>query len=463
MNVKFYNRETEIKILEEIEKYNGKRMISISGRRRVGKTRLITEFINGKKAIYFFVERKSEEMLLKSFSEELRALLPEIAIGTLRWEDIFSTIFEHMDIVVFDEFQNFQSVNPGIYSTFHKIWDSRDWDVMVLLLGSYMGMMRRLFEDYRSPLYGRTVGRIVLSPLDFENSVKIMKDLGFSHMEDMMKVYAMIGGIPKYYEFIELYGVRRWEDSVKRLFSSGLKPLVDEPEIILAGEFGRERRTYMSILNAVADGKATMMEISHYTGISPGTMGKYLQELVEYHGILERRVPVMEKKSSKRGRYFLKDRLMAFWLRYLRPNMFLIETGNEKEFLKRLKGTYNDFTARVFEDIVRELLIKKRIFEADNIGSWWNRRGDEIDILALNEYRKEILFGEIKWRNRATGWNVVEELIKKKELVHWRNEDRKERFLIVSKSGFTKKCLESMESEGIMHWDLKDIERMMER
>ncbi len=126
-----------------------------------------------------------------------------------------------------------------------------------------------------------------------------------------------------------------------------------------------------------------------------------------------------------------------------------------------MKETYSDFTARVFEDIAREMVVKKEFFEAELIGSWWNRRGDEIDIVALNESKKEVLFGEVKWRNRPVGWNIVEELMEKKELVEWNREDRKERFLIVSKSGFTKKCLEKMDDEGIMHWDLKDIERMM--
>ncbi len=458
--MKFHDREEEMKSLKEMEGYRGKRMISISGRRRVGKTRLISEFISGKNALYLFVESKSEGLLLRDFSEKLAEALPGVVVGTLTWEEFFSTAFENIDILVFDEFQNIHFVNPGIYTTFQKVWDSKEWNVMVVLLGSYIGMMRRLFEDYRSPLYGRTTGRMVLRPLDFESSVSMMKEIGFRDMEDMIREYAMLGGIPKYYEFIEMFGIRTWDESVRKLFVSGLKPLVDEPEIILTGEFGKEQRIYMSILNAVAQGKSTMMEISNYTGIKPGSMGKYLQELVEYHGILERRVPVTEKRSSKRSRYFLKDHLMAFWFRYVRPNMFFIETGNEKEIMERIEGTYNDFTARVFENIVREVLIKADVFEADAAGSWWNRRGDEIDIVALNEKKKEILFGELKWRNKPMGCDVLDQLMEKKDLVQWYNEDRKERFILVSKSGFTEKCMRRMEDEGIMHWDLDDIEKL---
>ncbi|MHC1568062.1 MAG: DUF234 domain-containing protein [Candidatus Syntropharchaeia archaeon] len=458
--MKFYDREEEMRILENSSRIKGKKLIVISGRRRIGKTRLVMEFSSGKKSVYFFVERKSEELLLRDFSQELSRMMPEKSIGTLSWEEFFRVLLENTEIVIFDEVQNLYHVNPGVYTTFQKVWDRYEGDAMVLFLGSYVGLMKRLFEDYKSPLYGRISGKIELKPMDFRACSEIMRDLGFSGLEEMLHVYSMLGGVPKYYEILENYGIKRWETAVRKLFVSGLRPLVDEPEIILIGEFGKEHKPYMSILEAVARGKSTMTKISDYTGIRAKSMGKYLEELTEYYRILERKTPVTEGERSKKGRYFLKDRLISFWFRYVRPNIFLIESGKEREFLERVKETYEDHTARVFEDLMREIVKKDMNF--DKVGSWWNRRGDEIDIVALNERKKEILFGEVKWRNRSVGWNVVEELIEKKDLVKWYNEDRKEKFLIVSKAGFTKKCLERMEDEGIMHWDLRDLERLIQ-
>ena len=118
------------------------------------------------------------------------------------------------------------------------------------------------------------------------------------------------------------------------------------------------------------------------------------------------------------------------------------------------------FVGRVFEDIITEIAHDNLPFNASGIDRWWNQRGDEIDLVAVNEDAREILFGEVKWTNKTAGRGILASLKKKKDLVKWHNGERKEYYLVASKSGFTPELMEIMKSEGVIGWDMQDIARM---
>jgi hypothetical protein len=256
---------------------------------------------------------------------------------------------------------------------------------------------------------------------------------------------------------------KNWLDVIITLFLQEPRPLYDEPIVLLTGEFGKEQQTYMSILETISMGKCSMTEISDATGISPKSIGKYLKELGQYYEVIERKLPIFERISSKKSRYFVKDNLLRFWFRFIQRNRNYLEIGDTGAIIDIINKEMPLHVSHVFEKIVAEVILKKPFFKVTNIGQWWSRKGDEIDIVAVNEHIKEILFCECKWRNRKTNWDVVKELRRKANLVDWYNNDRKEHFLIVSKSGFTKNCLDRMNAEGILHWNLKDIEKMIEK
>ena len=93
-------------------------------------------------------------------------------------------------------------------------------------------------------------------------------------------------------------------------------------------------------------------------------------------------------------------------------------------------------------------------FKFTKIGSWWNRRGNELDIVAINPETKQILFAECKWQNKPVGVNTYKELREKAKLVDWFNKDRTEYFALFSKTGFTK----GLEKEDVMLFGLSDME-----
>ncbi len=131
--------------------------------------------------------------------------------------------------------------------------------------------------------------------------------------------------------------------------------------------------------------------------------------------------------------------------------------GRNELVLKRVKEEMPNYMGKAVEDVVREMMAERLPFEPTSIGSWWNRRGDEIDLVALNERTGEIVFGEIKWTERSTGKEVVEELFEKKELVEWRKGRRREYYMLFSKKGFTKGAQEMMREKGVVGFELRDM------
>lgn len=459
--MQFYNRQQEISAVKNLSSLSQKHahMLVIYGRRRVGKTRLVLESLS---PLYFFVDKKTSTLMLQEFSEIMRVKSGDFVHDFSNWDDFVRYLFEYSTkehlVAVFDEFQNFKAVDPAVFSIFQKYWDkySDTSRIMLVFIGSYVGLMKKIFIDEKEPLFGRATAKIDLKPLKFSWVRKICLDLGFKSEEDIIKMYATLGGTPRYYQLVESYGLDNHKDVLEFLiFSTINAPLQDEVRQILINEFGKNYVMYFSILEAISSGKSTLKEISDTTGIPMKSLGKYLNDLIRTFDILERREPLLNGK--KMGRYCIKDNMVRFWFGFVNPNLSFLESDRSDIVLEKVNRMLSSYVGRVFEDIVKELVLDKLPFKPTRIGTWWNRRGDEIDLVAVNENTKEILFGEVKWTQRLIGCDIIENLRVKKDLVKWHNEQRKEYYLVVSKSGFTPRFLEMMDTGGVIGWSLQDI------
>ncbi len=456
----FYDRKEELSYLS-IQRENSKKrslFLVIIGRRRVGKTALVREFLKNEGGIYLFIEVKDESLIFQDAEMAFEPVLgfrPRIS----SWEEMFDMVGKNRLIIVLDEFQNLLQVNRSAFSKIQGIWDRVEGNggVLLIAVGSYTGMMKKIFTDAKEPLFGRAESIIPLRPFTFLQTSEFLEKLGIGSIKKKIEIYSVLGGVPRYL----LQAGRVKNDILWELFYSSMAPLRDEGKNLLVLEFGKEHRGYFSVLEAVSRGKSTQKEITDYTGMPKDTVGKYIFELTNEYELLRKvePVPLLRKKM---GRYRIGDNFYSFWFRFVYSKESLVEIDPNRA-RKEGESELPEHIGRIFEDIIRELVVSKGVFKADAIGPWWNRKGDEIDLVALNEKKKEILFAEVKWRNRPAGWNVVEGLMEKKELVKWNKEERKERFLIVSKSGFTKKCIERMDDKGIMHWDLRDVEKILWR
>ncbi len=464
--VGFIDRKNEIRILEDIYNSNSSSFVVIYGRRRVGKTELCREFIKEKKAVYIFVEVKPESLIFKDLEESLGETL-KIKPRIDSWDDFFHLIFEQKEklIILFDEFQNLSKVNPGIFSKFQKYWDlnHKKSQHMFLIIGSYVGMIKKIFKDNKEPLFGRATMLFNLKSFSFFDSFTFLNAFFDLDTEAASKFYFLFGGVPKYLLLAGQMGTSDPVMTFKKLFID-TKMLAEEGKNILTLEFGSEHRSYFSILEAISTGNATPKEISDYTGLQPGAVSKYLHELVNNYEIVIREKPVIMSRARD-TRYFLLDNFFNFWFRFIYRNSRLLEINPEKAF-ELIMTDINSYFGKAFEKQAMEFLIemnRKGLLHIEfmDIGKWW-RMNEEIDLITLNREKKEITFFECKWSSLSAEevGEIMAELKRKATFVKWYNSRRKERYGIIAKEIRDKEKLNTM---GYLVFDLGDFAPLLVR
>ncbi|MFW5603902.1 MAG: AAA family ATPase, partial [Bacteroidales bacterium] len=132
--MRFYNREDEIAELKRICALSfsrNSRMTVVTGRRRIGKTSLIKKAFSDSEApmLYFFAARKTEAALAADFVEEtrsrLKAYVPEglhTVAGVMK--HLFELSRSMKFTLIIDEFQEFQNINPSLFSDLQNMWDT---------------------------------------------------------------------------------------------------------------------------------------------------------------------------------------------------------------------------------------------------------------------------------------------------------------------------------------------------
>ena len=301
-------------------------------------------------------------------------------------EFLFS--YEYPVIVVFDKFQRFLKVHPSFISQLQRFWDtkSKTSRVFLIISGSSVGMSRKIFLEGESPLFKRADNILSLKPFSPRECLLILADLGVADPEMQLDLYLLFGGTIYYYTFLEKYRCTSLEEALDHLVLNDLAPFRREMSDVLIEEFGREHATYYEILSAIAEGKCAQKEMVTFTHLAPTSLPPYPKDLTDLLGIIEYRVPVTEHdRRSKMGRYTFSDNFFRFYARYIYRNMSMYQGGHYKLLKDRIMAEWKGFSGHAFEEMVRTLLIQDLSGQFDHIGSWWNRRGDEIDFLALGE------------------------------------------------------------------------------
>ena len=441
----FIDREEELGFLEEQYNNSEAAFVVVYGRRRLGKTTLLQHFIKGKPSIYFLATEEAERENL----EEFKSLVAEFArnpllekAGNLSWTDVFlelaNTATERRVVLIIDEFQYLCVANPAFASVFQKIWDSllRNRNIMVVLCGSLVSMMESQALAYSSPLYGRRTGQIRLEQIPF----RYYRDF-FPNLSDdaLIQFYAVTGGVPRYIEaFSESCDLfQNIENMILRCESF----LYEEPVFLLEKEV-TEIGSFFSILKTIAAGNHKLSAIASRLEVNQSRLTRYLAVLRQMD-LVERRVPVTEEypEKNKKGLYFIKDNFIAFWFLFVYPYRSYIEIGNSQVAMDAIREKFiQNHASYVFEQICIERLwrlsadgaLPVRLTKA---GAWWDSK-HEIDIIALNEQSKDIIFCECKYHEQPVDMRVLRDLQSKTENVLWCNDQRKEYFVLFSRNGY---------------------------
>lgn len=428
MLLDFVDREDELKGVNDIYESRGSDLFILYGRRRIGKTELIKKFIEDKSSFYFLAKKQNIELeterLRKEYSETQNVFIPE----ENNLENTIKSIVEKQEedkfVFVIDEFPYWIEENKGILTDIQHLWDEylKEENILLILMGSSVGAMETDILDYKSPLYGRRTSQLQLKELPIKSMEEFFPNYSF---EDILKTYGAIGTIPYYLK--EFDSNLSFIENIENTFLNKLNILYEEAEILLREEL-RKPNTYFNILKSILDGATTLNEISNQTKVSITNLNKYLKVLIRLK-IIKKKYPITEPPKQTNFIYKLNDNYFRFWLKFVYPNQSRIEE-NPKTIQNKIKENYNQYMGPIFEEICQK--IPKNY---SKIGKWWYKE-NEIDIVALNEEKPEILLGECKWTNQKVGKKLLEKLKRKAEKVRWKNKERKEKYCLFSKSGF---------------------------
>lgn len=441
--MKFIGRKDELAALErEYKRESG--FVVIYGRRRVGKTTLIKQFIKDKNALYFLTSQESSKQNMSNLTTKIAQFTGQSYLEKARlesWEQVFKMFAEYKPqqkkILIIDEFQYFVKADPAFPSIFQYAWDEilKGHNVMVILCGSHISMMTSSVLSHSSPLYGRRTAQIRLRPLRFAEFSMAFENISF---EDRVKVYSVTGGVPKYIEFFD-----NDEPLEKNIVNNVLNRsgfLSEEPFFLLSNEV-KETSSYFSILKAISMGNHRISDIAIVLEQKTNELSPYLATLVDLF-LVEKRVPVTESnpEKSRKGLYYISDNFMDFWFKFVYPYKGELELDNIAFVAEKLKNNFVDnHVSFVYEQVSKEMIVDlckncRVDFNISRIGSYWNNN-NEIDVVAIDDQNKRLLAGECKFYEKPVGMHVYSDLLKKCECIP-EFKGYKVIYAIFSKSGF---------------------------
>ena len=427
----FVDRELETSLLNSLIQRQGAQLLILYGRRRIGKTRLLTHWLKSVPARHFYWGATQTSTLnqLRSFSQALLQFQnPGAAIdhtfSYASWEAAFDEVqritSDERLVLIIDEFTYITQANPEFSSILQHIWDHQlkeKTNLFLVLTGSLAGMIQRHVLDYQAPLYGRATARLRLEALPFGALSEILPRY---QPADRVAVYAIAGGVPAYLELFD-DGLSITENLQQRIVTPANLMLGDA--VFLLHEQLEEPRNYMAVIEAIAAGHHRITDIAHMAGLSRSHISKYLSVLQEL-GYVERRVPATVRRpdKSRKGRYVITDPYLRFYFRFLHPNLSFIERGMRAQAINLMNDHLVDFIGtHTFEELCQDWVAVQADqgnlpFLPDRVGSFWSQQA-QIDVLAINWRTKDILLGECKWGTRKVGQGVIRQLVEKTEKV----------------------------------------------
>lgn len=442
----FIGRKTELQQLNTLYKQDKFQCVIIYGRRRVGKTTLINEFIKDKDAVYFTGIESTSKDNLENFSRSIAALNNANTDNAPVYKDFRSALIDidalaqnRKIVLVIDEYPYLARSYRPISSLLQELIDTKfknNANLFIILCGSSMSFMEKQVLGYQSPLYGRRTAQFHIRPFTFYEAAAYYKN--FSN-EDLAVVYGITGGIPLYMSFIT--DTLSLKDNIINTFLMPSGYMYEEPFNLLNQEL-REPAMYNAIIRAAATGSSRISEIASKVGIENAAATSYIDKLIEL-GIIEKEVPAGTAGKSRKSIYGIKDGMFRFWYKFIPENNILVQRNMPEAAWTNIQPHINEYMGKVFENICADYLLENYTnlpVQFQNFGRWWGnnpkmKREEEIDIVAANN--DKAILCECKWRNEKTDKDVLETLLERRKLLPWFNECY---YYIFSKSGFTASC-----------------------
>ena len=452
----FVGRHQELEQLNQAYQENDFQFTVIYGRRRIGKTSLINEFLKDKKAIYYVALEENAEDNLKRFSDAISIFKNTDQGGKEKFanfEECFKEITrlaqKQRVILVIDEFPYLAKAYPTISSMLQSYIDHefKETNLFLILCGSSMSFMERQVLGYQSPLYGRRTLALKLEPFKLSEAHEMLPKLS---KEDAFIINTVCGGVPQYLSYMS--DSMSVADNIKKNFLSKSGRLFDEPNNLLQQEL-RDPTNYNSIINAIASGASKHSKIAQSAHLQTGPLTTYLNNLIDL-GIVEKKLPVTEQKKSRSKNivYRICDEMFRFWYTFVGKQTDLIERGLTDLAWVKVQKSLSDFMGPEFEKYSQDFMWSQDMNEKIvpnpfiHLGNWWGtdkrtHQQVELDIVGFSDDERDGYFGECKWKNEPISRSVLEKLITNSEIFKYPIKH----YYLFSKSGFTDSCQELAE------------------
>lgn len=450
----FIGRKKELQALQELYEQKGCTMMVIYGRRRIGKSTLITEFIRDKKSIFYVSTKVGKERNLELFTKQvLSVLAPDLLNATFpSLEDIFDFITGRLSeeklVLVIDELPYWAEKDPSLLSVLQKYIDTawKDKNLMIILCGSALSFMENKVLSEKSPLFGRRNAQIRLEAFNYKDAALFVPDYT---LEEKAICYGITGGIAKYLSFIDTS--RTLDENIQRLFFRTNGYLYDETRNLLTQEFN-DISLVNNIIEQIASGANSLNLISEKTKESSSTVLYSLEKLMEV-GLVEKKTCITEEKNKKKTQYVLKDHMFQFWYEFIPKATSIIEMGHgDLYFEKVVKPQLHSYMGSIFEDMCRYYTLEHGIYGdygsfMTKVGTWWgtetlmsangerHSQATDIDIVAISELDKTAVIGECKFKNEKIGKDIYDTLLRRSHLLS--GKYRIIQYLFFSLSGYT--------------------------
>lgn len=455
----FIGRDRELATLNRLYERGDFQFPVVYGRRRVGKTTLISKFIGRKPAIYFTAIENDRQVNLENLSRAVAlyehpdrdpALAPSFSNFQQAFEAVFALAREQRLIFVIDEYPYLAKADPSVSSILQALVDRAfaDSKLYLMLCGSSLSFMKEQVLSEKSPLYGRRTAQIELKPFDFFESMKFFSG---RDPQEIAQIYGMVGGVPLY--LLQFCGAGSLRELIEEALLNPNSILYEEPTNLLLQEVSKAAR-YNAVVAAIAGGRAQSGEIASAVGVSSAEISYFLKEL-ERLGLVTREMPVI--KARKRPIYRLSDNLFRFWFRFVLPHASAIERAMPARAWRAIEGALPEYMGPIFEDICSQWLWRQMAdgalpVEFDALGRWWGsdpqlKQEAEIDLVAVED-NNVVLAGECKWRNEEFPFTELEKLRHRVNLVG----DASGALLYgFSKTGFSAACREAATQAANVH------------
>jgi AAA+ ATPase superfamily predicted ATPase len=433
----FIGREEELAQLRRIARLPKASLVVCRGRRRIGKSTLIEHFAQEFEHFYEFQGLAPREQIenrhqLQSFARQLAEQhgLPSVQLQS--WQEAFALLARLTEgqraLIFLDEISWMASRDADFVGQMKIAWDTRlkrNRKLVLVLCGSVSSWIDRNILN-SADFMGRVSLSLDLQELPLDKCSEFFRVLGggsgarMSALEQA-RLLCVTGGVPRYLEEID-YGSTAERNIIDLCFSRG-GILVDEFDRIFNDIFSSRAPTYRQIVEALADGSRSFLEICARLGVDPsGVFTEYLEDLAAA-GFVHRdyaHSPVTGRRG-KLSRYRLKDNYLRFYLKYIAPVREKIEAGILGSPEARSFASFDAIMGLQFRNLVlnnlplalRQLKIAPaRVRSASPYfqNETRRQRACQVDLLIDTQYAVYVC--EIKFQ-RKVPVTVVDEVIEK--------------------------------------------------